>query len=118
MLSCPTWAGELARGGWSFKATGGMMREGAKMLHFRRIESSLGRAARKTFEMLPQGQRVFSANFAKGEATGFAKGEAKGKADAILLVLKTRGLPVSAEQRQRILNCTRAATLDNGSRRR
>jgi hypothetical protein len=87
--------------------------EGEKMLHFQLIESSLGGAARKALEMLPQGQRVFSANFAKGKAKGLAEGRAEGKADAILLVLRSRGLPVSAEQRQRILDCTRATTLDS-----
>jgi hypothetical protein len=44
--------------------------------------------------------------FGRGVAVGEAKGEAKGEADAILLVLQARGLPVTAEQRERIIACT------------
>jgi hypothetical protein len=41
-------------------------------------------------------------NYTKGQA----KGEAKGEADAILLVLKTRGLTPTDAQRTRITDCT------------
>jgi hypothetical protein len=90
--------------------------EGLRMLCFALIESSLGEAARKSFEMLPQGQQFFSEtmrkSFAEGEAKGQARGEAKGEAQALLRVLDRRGLAVSNDQRERILACTDIATLE------
>jgi flagellar biosynthesis/type III secretory pathway protein FliH len=72
-------------------------------------------AARKSFEMLPQGQRFFSEtqrrSFAEGEAKGKTEGRAEGQAQAILRVLERRNVPVSAEQRERILTCSDLATL-------
>ena len=51
--------------------------ESLKMLCFALIESSLGEAARKSFEMLPQGQQFFSETqrrlFAQGKADGKLK---------------------------------------------
>jgi hypothetical protein len=44
-------------------------------------------------------------HFGRGLAEGEAMGEAKGEADAIMLVLQARGLPVSAEQQARITGC-------------
>jgi hypothetical protein len=58
--------------------------------------------------MLPEGHRFFSDN----QRRWFGEGEAKGKAEAILLVLEGRGLPVSAAQREAILACTDIASLD------
>jgi predicted transposase YdaD len=43
---------------------------------------------------------------AEGLAEGLAEGEAKGLAEAVLLVLEERGIPVSPDDRQRILACT------------
>jgi len=37
---------------------------------------------------------------------GEARGEARGEAGAVLRVLKARGIPVSDEQRERIISCT------------
>jgi hypothetical protein len=79
-----------------------------RMLYFALIESSLGEAARKSFAMLPQGQRFFS----ETQRRAFAEGEAKGQAKAILVVLESRGLEVSSEQRERILGNTDASTLN------
>jgi flagellar biosynthesis/type III secretory pathway protein FliH len=83
---------------------------------FALIESSLRDAARKSFEMLPQGQQFFSEtqrrSFAQGEAKGEAKGMAEGEARSIVRVLERRGLSVSPEQRERILACADIATLD------
>jgi hypothetical protein len=80
------------------------------------IESSLGDAARKSFEMLPQGQQFFSEtqrrSLAQGEAQGEAKGRAEGEARSIVRVLERRGLSVSREQRKRILACADIATLE------
>jgi hypothetical protein len=72
------------------------------------IESSLGDAARKTFAMLPQGQRFFS----ETQRRWFAEGETEGKAQAVLLVLEGRGLLLSPEQREQILGCSDVATLN------
>lgn len=52
----------------------------------------------------------------EGEAIGRAEGETQGKASALLLVLDTRGLPVSEAQRERILTCRDSATLDRWTR--
>jgi hypothetical protein len=94
--------------------------EPLKMLCFALIESSLGEAARKSFEMLPQGQQFFSEtqrrSFAQGKAEGQAEGKAEGRAEgearSILRVLERRGLAVSAEQHERILGCPELATLE------
>ncbi len=94
--------------------------EPLRMLCFALIESSLGDAARKSFEMLPQGQRFmsetqrqgFTQGEAKGKAEGEAKGEARGKAQAILRVLDRRGVVLALDQRERILACSDVATLD------
>ena len=94
--------------------------ESLKMLCFALIESSLGEAARKSFEMLPQGQQFFSEtqrrSFAQGKAEGQAEGKAEGRAEgearSILRVLERRGLAVSAEQHERILGCPELATLE------
>jgi hypothetical protein len=98
--------------------------ESLKMLCFALIESSLGEAARKSFEMLPQGQQFFSetqrAMFAQGKAEGKVEGKAEGKAEgraegearSILRVLERRGLAVSAQQHERILGCPDLATLE------
>ncbi len=43
---------------------------------------------------------------AKGRVEGEAKGRAEGKAKAVLTVLATRGLRVTAAQRERVLGCT------------
>ncbi len=49
---------------------------------------------------------------AEGKAEGEAKGKAEGKADALLAVLAARALPLSEEQRQRILACRDLVQLD------
>jgi hypothetical protein len=86
--------------------------EPLRMLCFALIESSLGDAARKSLEMLPQGNRFFSETQRRLLAEGEAKGEARAIARAILRVLERRGLPVSAEQRERIVACSDLATLE------
>jgi hypothetical protein len=103
-------------------------------------QRSLGEAARRSFEMLPQGQRFMSEtqrrSFAEGEAKGRSEGEAKGRSEgeakgrsegeakgeakgrsegearAILRVLERRGLPVSSEQRSRVLSCADLTILE------
>ncbi len=82
--------------------------EPLRMLCFALIESSLGDAARKSFEMLPQAQRFFS----ETQRQSFAQGEAKGKAQSILRVLERRCVAISLDQRERVLACSDIATLD------
>ncbi len=102
--------------------------EPLRMLCFALIESSLGDAARKSFEMLPQAQKFFSETQrrsfaqghaegqaegqAQGQAEGQAQGEAKGKAESILRVLEPRRIAISLDQRERVLACTDLATLE------
>ena len=80
------------------------------MLYLALIESALGDAARKSFEMHPQNEKLMSSwqrgSFERGTAEGLLRGKAEGKAEAVLEVLAGRGLTVSAFQRERILSCT------------
>jgi hypothetical protein len=45
-------------------------------------------------------------HFGRGKAEGRAEGKAEGEADAVLLVLKARGIEVSDAERERIVECT------------
>jgi hypothetical protein len=86
--------------------------EPMRMLCFALIESSLGDAAKRSFEMLPQGQRFFSETQRRSFAEGEAKGEARGEARAVLRVLECRGIAISAEQRERVLACSDLTVLE------
>lgn len=48
----------------------------------------------------------------RGKAEGKVEGEAKGKAEAVLMLLRRRGLAMTSEQQHRILTCTDLAVLD------
>jgi hypothetical protein len=48
---------------------------------------------------------------ARGEVRGFHAGEAHGEAKALLMVLRSRGIEVSAELEQRIMTCSDPALL-------
>jgi hypothetical protein len=65
------------------------------------IETALGEAARKAFEMLPETYKFQGPTYLKGQAVGEARGEAK----AVLAFLEARGLAPTEQQRQRILAC-------------
>jgi hypothetical protein len=92
--------------------------EPLRVLCFALIESSLGDAARKSFAMLPQGQRFFSENqrrlFAEGRAEGIAEGEAKGRAEgraeglraAVVAALRTRSVQLGEAGRARLDACS------------
>jgi hypothetical protein len=82
--------------------------EPMRMLCFALIESSLGDAAKRSFEMLPQGQRFMS----ETQRRSFAEGEAKGEARALLRVLERRGIAISNEQRERVLACSDLTVLE------
>jgi len=73
----------------------------AQALYLDLIESALGEAARKAFEMIPETYKFQGPTYLKGQAVGEARGEAK----AILAVLEARGLAPTEQQRQRILAC-------------
>jgi flagellar biosynthesis/type III secretory pathway protein FliH len=49
---------------------------------------------------------------AKGKAEGKAEGKAQGKAEALLAVLDSRGLTVTAGQRKQVLGCSDPKQLD------
>src|SRR5262249_36449299 len=92
------------------------------------IEKALSEAARKALAMESQIEKFFTEAHwrsynrgkaegeaegkAEGEAKGKAEGEAKGKADALLMILRGRGLAITDEQRRQIAGCTELATLD------
>ena len=69
------------------------------------IETALGEAARKAFEMLPQNYQFQGPSYRRGLAEGLAEGEARGEARSVLAVLEARGVTVTEEQRARILGC-------------
>jgi hypothetical protein len=73
------------------------------------IETALGDAARKAFQMLPQNYQFQGPSYrlgrTEGRTEGRAEGRAEGEAEAVLVFLEARGIAVTDEQRQRILEC-------------
>jgi hypothetical protein len=90
--------------------------EEQRLLYSILIEKALSDAARKALAMEPQIEKFFSEahrrSYDLGQAKGEAKGEAKGKADALLMILRRRGLTITDEQQQQIVACTDLAILD------
>jgi hypothetical protein len=90
--------------------------EDRRLLYSALVETALGEAARKAFEMLPDTHQFMSESqrrsFAKGRAEGEAAGKAEGKAEAVLQILTKRAIPVSDELRRRILECGDVDALD------
>ena len=84
--------------------------EPLRVLCFALIESSLSDAARKSFAMLPQGQRFFSENqrrwFAEGKAEGEAKGRADGLRGAVMAALVARSIRLTELGRSRLDGCS------------
>jgi hypothetical protein len=78
------------------------------------VLSRLGDAAKAALEALMLlGKYECQSEFArKYIALGKAKGKAEGEAKAVLAVLRTRGIPVPSEARERILACRDIAQLD------
>ena len=87
------------------------------LLYFGLVQAALSEAARKAFQMNPQGILFFDESQQKSFDRGRDKGRAEGGAAHVLAVLETRGLAVSDEQRARIQSCTDIATLDRWVRR-
>jgi hypothetical protein len=87
-----------------------------RLLYSLLIEQALSEAARKALEMEPHIEKFFSEahrrSYAEGQAKGEAEGEAKGKAEALMMILKRRGMAMTDEQQRRIVTCTDLATID------
>jgi hypothetical protein len=70
----------------------------------------LNEAAKGALEkLMAQGNYVFQSDFS---IRNQAIGRAEGKANAILLVLKARAIPVTEAERARVMACTSDDTLD------
>lgn len=83
------------------------------LLYFGLIRTGLGEAARKKFQMLPQGQQFFDESQQRSFERGALTGKAAGEASAILRVLGKRGLVISDAQREKILACIDIPTLES-----
>lgn len=84
-----------------------------RVLYLALVESALGDAAKKAFEMHPQTEKLMS-SWQRGS---FEKGRAESRADDILDVLATRGLSVTNEQRDRITSTSDLELLKTWLRR-
>lgn len=69
------------------------------LLYFQMIRAALSEAARKAFQMLPQGAQFFDESLRQS----FDKGRTAEKAADVLDVLEARGISVTDAQRERIL---------------
>lgn len=87
--------------------------EEQRVLYLALVESALGDAAKKAFEMHPQTEKLMS-SWQRGS---FEKGRAESRADDILDVLQTRGLSVTDEQRERIMSTSDLELLKTWLRR-
>jgi hypothetical protein len=86
------------------------------------VLQSVHEGARAILEaLMASGNYEYQSDFARryvaqgrdeGRAEGEAKGRAEGRAQAVLDVLRVRGIDISAEMRERILSCTESALLD------
>jgi hypothetical protein len=76
----------------------------SSLLYFGLIRAALSEAARKAFQMLPQGAQFFD----ESQKQSFNRG----KSAAVVAFLEARGFSVSDSQRERILETTDLETLD------
>jgi hypothetical protein len=88
-----------------------------RALYFDLIEAALGEAARKAFEMLPETYQFQGPTYLRGRTEGKAEGKAEGEAGAVLAVLDTRGISITEQQRQQILECADLVRLNAWVRR-
>jgi hypothetical protein len=79
-----------------------LVSEDQRVLYLALIESALGDAAKKAFEMHPQAEKLIS-SWQRGP---FEKARAAEKAADVIAFLEARGLAVSDAQRQRIVETT------------
>jgi hypothetical protein len=87
------------------------------LLYFGLIFTALGEAARKAFQMDPQGVRLFDESQKQSFEQGRSEGRTADRAAAVLDVLEARGLAVTAAQRERILGTKELETLTRWLRR-
>jgi hypothetical protein len=87
------------------------------VLYFDLIDAALSEAARKAFQMLPQGYEFQSELVRKSVEKGRSEGRAEEKAADVLDVLDARGLTVTQPQRERILGCSDLELLKTWLRR-
>jgi hypothetical protein len=91
------------------------------VLLFDLIKSSLGEAARKAFEMLPETYQfqdeALQKSFDRGQQQGQQQGALASKAADVIAVLEARGLEVTDEQRERITSAADLDLLDRWVRR-
>lgn len=91
------------------------------VLYWDLILASLSEAARKAFEMLPESYEFqtesIRKSIEKGRVEGKIEGKIEGKAAAVCAILEARGLSLSDQQRERILETTDLETLDRWVRR-
>lgn len=87
------------------------------LLYFQMIRAALSEAARKAFQMLPQGAQFFDESLRQSFDKGRAEGRAAEKAADVIAFLEARGLAVSEIQRQRILETSDLEMLSRWVRR-
>ena len=83
-----------------------------RLLYSLLIEQALSEAARKALEMEPQIEKFFSEAHRRSYDQGKAEGKAEGKTEALLMVLRRRGLAMTDDQQRRIATCADVATVD------
>lgn len=90
--------------------------EDQRLLYSLLIDSNLSEAARKAIEMQPRLEKFFNETqrrtYERGREEGKTEGKAEGKAEALLRILTRRGLTLTAEQRDRIAECTELPVLE------
>ena len=95
----------------------GLLPDDQQMLYFILIESALGDAARKAFEMLPEAEKIVEKFISERQQRSFDKGRAAEKAADVLEVLDARELVATEAERERILGCEELETLTRWHRR-
>jgi hypothetical protein len=73
------------------------------LLYFQLIRAALSEAARKAFQMLPQGAQFFDESLQQSFEKGRSEGRAAEKAADVLEFIEARGLAITDAQRERIL---------------
>jgi hypothetical protein len=91
--------------------------EERRVLYFDLIEAALGEAARKAFEMLPQGYEFQGPSYKRGHDEGHDEGQRLAVAANVLEVLEVRGLEVPVTVRQRVQACKDLDALKRWHRR-
>ena len=106
----------LAIAGAAAEAIRTLPRSDQRLLYWYILRRSLGEAARKAFEMLPNIQPFLNESertaFAEAKAEGKAEGKVEGEAAGLLKILAQRGLEMTDGERARILSTRDLSLLD------